>query len=255
MKIHFISSNVHEAKKDKEEYIRIYGQSPIDECDIIVVLSGDGAILDTMHRLLDKNLKAPIYGINYGTVGFLLNEKQSPPYDTLLSRIDSAFGVEVTPLEVEIKLQDDTMHRAYAINDVYLNRSSNQSCKMNVYVDDIKRIDGFSGDGIILSSEVGSTAYNRSAGGPIIPIGSGLMAITPICGSYPKHWRGALLPKKSTIRLEVLDEKKRKVTVVADNKEFPNPKEIKIYQTPTLRLVLLFDKESTLHEKIIREQF
>lgn len=255
MNIHFISSNVAEAKKDKEEYIKIYGQSPITECDVIVVLSGDGAILDTMHRLLDKHIKTPIYGINYGTVGFLLNEKQSPPYDTLLSRIESAFSVEVTPLKVEISLQDGTQQNAYAINDVYVNRSTNQSCRMDVYVDDIKRIEGYSGDGIILSSEVGSTAYNRSAGGPIIPIGSGLMAITPICGSFPKHWRGALLPKKSTIRLEILDEKKRKVDVVTDNKEFPNPKEIKIYQDPTLRLELLFDKESSLHDKIIKEQF
>lgn len=255
MNIHFISSNVDEAKKDKEKYISIFGQSSIEDADVIVVLSGDGAILDAMHRILNKNINTPIYGINYGTIGFLLNEKQNDLYDNLLSRIANAFTVDIAPLQVEITQQNSNIIHSYAINDVYLNRASNQSCRLDVYVDDIKRIEGFSGDGIILSSEVGSTAYNRSAGGPIIPIGSGLLALTPICSSYPRHWSGALLPQTSIIRLEVLDETKRKVIVVADNKEIKDPKYIKISQASTPKLKLMFDKESTLHEKIIKEQF
>lgn len=249
MKIHFYSNK----KSDKNNYVDVYGQSSIEDCDVIVVLGGDGTMLDVLQEQLDKKISKPTYGINYGTYGFLLNEKSN--IEMLINKINLSHRIKINPLKMVATTVDDRKIETYAVNDVYVNRMSSQSCKLKISVDNNVRIESFSGDGVIVASSVGSTAYNRSAGGPIIPLNSGLMALTPICGFIPKKWAGAILPESSIIQIDFMDLEKRPVVLVADSTEFKDVKSVSIHHKNTPNLHLLFDEECSLNEKIIREQF
>lgn len=229
-----------------------YNNHSIEECDVIVALGGDGHILSILHSLDDANQNTPIFGINCGSLGFLLNEINE---EDLIQRIKDARPQCISRMSVTLKDAHEQEFTAHAFNDVYLNRSTHQAAKLSISVNGVERISTFTGDGLILSTEMGSTAYNHSAGGPIIPLGSNLTALTPICGFSPKHWRGALLKSTDSVEISVLENSKRPVSVVADSKEFTDIVSIKVARDIDHCSVLLFDKHDTLNEKIIREQF
>lgn len=252
MKIHFYSSTTQTAVETKEVYVSAFGQEPIETADVIVALGGDGTMLDVLQEQLEKNISIPTYGLNYGTYGFLLNENIK---GNLIESIQRSHRVKINPLQMVAKTSEGKEIKSYAINDVYINRRSSQSCKLKIYVDNTLRIETFSGDGVIVASSVGSTAYNRSAGGPIIPLNSGLMALTPICGFLPKKWSGAILPENSEVFIEVLDKDKRPIVLVADSNEYIDVVSVKINHKNTPNLHLLFNEECTLNEKLIKEQF
>lgn len=218
--------------------------------DVIIVKGGDGTLLECIHFLIDNNLNKKIYGLNYGTYGFLMNDKKS------ISEIDfdNLSSTTISPLKIRIDT-DSGIVETYSINDVYVNRAKSQACKLKIDVDNITRIESFSGDGIIVSTPVGSTAYNRSAGGSIIPLGSKLLNLTPICGFLPKKWSGAILSEESLISISVLEKEKRPINLYADYKEFSGIRSFQVSMNKNINIELLFDKNNSMYEKYISEQF
>lgn len=218
--------------------------------DVILVLGGDGFMLQTMHEHMDKNI--PFYGMNCGTVGFLLNQFR---VETLLDRLTQAKPSILYPLHMFARDVDGKQHELLAINEVSLFRQTRQAANIRVTVDHVVRIPNMVGDGIMVSTPAGSTAYNFSAGGPIIPMGANLIALTPISPFRPKRWRGALLPQHSSVYLEILNPAKRPVGAVGDFTEVRNVTSLSITQDQEIPLTLLFDPEHHLEERLIHEQF
>lgn len=242
------------SEKSLNLYEELSKQVDSNSFDSIIALGGDGHILDVLHKeLLSVNPK-PVFGINCGTVGFLLNEI-SDIKNSLSKEITDAQVYDIFPLKVEGTTTDGDTFEAYAFNDVYVNRSSHQAAKLKISINDRVQVETFIGDGIIISSEIGSTAYNRSAGGTIIPIGSGITAITPICGFVPKHWSGAIIRDTNKISVENIEYDKRPLTLVADSTTFENIKEYSVTKVVDKSVKLLFNKTSSLHEKFLIEQF
>ena len=252
MKLTFTKSGSDKSKEYHDKYVGKYGNHDFDEADVIVALGGDGHILELLHHLDKKNISKPVFGINCGTVGFLLNEITD---ENLIERIESSHSQCVSRLSASVTDVHSQGFEAHAFNDVYLNRTTHQAAKLKISVNGIERIEQFAGDGIILATEMGSTAYNRSAGGPIIPLGSNITALTPICGFIPRHWRGALLQGGDVVDIEVIESEKRPVSVVADSTEFPNVKSVRITRDVNHCSELLFDRHASLNEKILKEQF
>lgn len=235
-------------------YKELSKQVDSNNFDSIIALGGDGHILDVLHKELISDNPKPVFGINCGTVGFLLNEISDIKND-LSEEISNAQVYDIFPLKVEGIKTTGEQFISYAFNDVYVNRSSHQAAKLKISVNDIVQIETFIGDGIIVSSEIGSTAYNRSAGGPIIPIGSGITAITPICGFVPKHWSGAIIRDTNIISVENIEYDKRPLTLVADSTTFEDIKEYSVTKVVDKSVKLLFNKTSSLHDKFLIEQF
>lgn len=252
MKLAFIKSGSEKSEAFYAHYTRKYGNHPRAEADVLVALGGDGFILETLHALDKLNSSIPVFGINCGTVGFLLNEVTD---EDLPSRIKKATSQCVSRLSLSALSADSEVFEAHAFNDVYINRTSHQAAKLNIRVNGVERIESFAGDGLIVATEMGSTAYNRSAGGPIIPLGANLTALTPICGFIPKHWRGALLHGRDIVDISVQEHEKRPVSVVADSKEFKNIVKVSITRDVDHCSQLLFDSHSSLNEKLLKEQF
>lgn len=252
MKLAFTKSGSEKSNAFYDHYVRKYGNYKRSEADVIVALGGDGFILEILHDLNRINSDKPVFGVNCGTIGFLLNEVTD---EDLISRIEKAQRQCVSRLSVRAVNEDSEEFFAHAFNDVYINRITHQSAKLKISVNGVERIEQFSGDGLILATEMGSTAYNRSAGGPIIPLGSNITAMTPICGFMPRHWKGALLQAKDEVDIEIVESHKRPVSVVADSNEFTHVKSIHISRDVNHCSKLLFDKHESLNEKILREQF
>mgnify|MGYP002479485093 CR=1 FL=1 len=252
MKLAFTKSGSEKSEAFYDHYTRKYGNHNRRDADVIVALGGDGFILEILHSLNETNSSIPVFGINCGTVGFLLNEVTD---EDLYKRIGKATGQCVSRLSLTAVDKDSEVYTAHAFNDVYVNRITHQAAKLNIQVNGIERIPSFSGDGVIVSTEMGSTAYNRSAGGPIIPLGSNLTALTPICGFIPKHWKGALLQGSDIVDIKVQEHEKRPVSVVADSKEFKNIVEVSITRDINHCSELLFDSHASLNEKLLKEQF
>lgn len=252
MRLAFTKSGSEKSKNFYAHYVREYGNSKVEDADVIVALGGDGHVLDLLHSLNRKDSSKPIFGINCGTLGFLLNEVNN---EDLIERISSAQSQCVSRLSASVTDVHSQGFEAHAFNDVYLNRTTHQAAKLKISVNGIERIEEFAGDGIILATEMGSTAYNRSAGGPIIPLGSNITALTPICGFIPRHWKGALLRGGDVVDIEVIESEKRPVSVVADSTEFPNVKSVRITRDVNHCSELLFDRHASLNEKILKEQF
>ena len=221
-----------------------------ENADIIVALGGDGFMLSTVHQFMEKG--TPIFGMNLGTVGFLMNEYNS---DDLLKRLSKCEPIELHALSMKTKTIDGDEHSALAINEVSLLRESRLASKIRIIIDDINRMDELICDGVLIATSAGSTAYNLSAYGPIIPLGTGLLALTPISPFRPRRWRGALLPETTVIKFEVLDPKLRPVSVAADFTEIKNVVSVEVKQETNLFPKILFDPEHNLEERILKEQF
>ena len=220
------------------------------KADVVVALGGDGFMLETLHEHLED--AKPIYGMNRGSVGFLMNGYTEKG---LLRRLEKAQPVEVHPLKMTAIDINGTKHEALAINEVALLRETRFAAKLRISIDDVERMRELICDGALVSAPAGSTAYNLSADGPIIPIGSGLIALTPISAFRPRRWRGALLPETATVRFDVIDPKMRTVSATADYTEVRDVSRVVVRRASGVSATLLFDPEHDLEERIVKEQF
>lgn len=251
MKVHVTASGSPAAQAAALELEGMYDLVPFDEADVVVALGGDGFMLETLHRLIPSNV--PVYGMNLGTVGFLMNQ-----YDPagLLERIERAEPTTLHPLRMETyDAAGSLLGTHLAINDVSLLRESPQTAHVKVSVDGTVRLDELVGDGILVATSAGSTAYNASLMGPIVPLGVGVIALTPISCARPRRWPGALLPAATRIRFDVLDGEKRPVSATADNQMVRGVARVDVALAEEVTLCLLFDEGHNLEERIIREQF
>jgi len=249
-RVAFVASDAEAAQLALTELRGEYGTIDPDTAEVIVPLGGDGFMLETLHRFFSSG--RPIFGMHRGSVGFLMN-----PYrpDGLYERLAAAQPVELHPLEMAAWREEGNCHRAIAFNEVSLLRETRQAAKLKVTVDNVVRLEELMADGILLATAVGSTAYNFSAHGPIIPLGAEILALTPISAFRPRRWRGALLPHGAHVRIEALEAKKRPVSAVADFTEVRDVVSVEIYETQDIAMTLLFDREFNLEERVFKEQF
>jgi NAD+ kinase len=224
-----------------------------DEADLLVVLGGDGYLLHVLHEMLDEGRLRPCYGVNLGTVGFLMNKHSHKR--TVAERVARARRIAVRPLEMRAITQDDREIIHYAINEVSLLRETRQTAKLEVKVNGKVRMAELAGDGVLVATPAGSTAYNLSANGPILPLGCNMLALTPISPFRPRRWKGAILPDSAEVEFRVREPEKRPVSVVADQKEIRDVKDVRIAAARDKDLTLLFDPGASLEERIFAEQF
>ncbi len=249
-KIAFVASPVPIAQTALRELSQAHGDVPQAEADVIVALGGDGFMLQTLHAT--QELDVPVYGMNRGTVGFLMNEFHEAD---LRTRLDEAEEEVINPLTMTALTVDGTMHEALAINEVSLLRAGPQAAKLRITVDGRLRMNELVCDGALVATPAGSTAYNYSAHGPILPIGSDVLALTAMSAFRPRRWRGALLPKKAVVRFDVIDPGKRPVMADADGKSVRDVVSVEIHSEPKVAHRILFDPGHGLEERLIREQF
>ncbi len=249
-KIAFLSSDAPEAGQARTELAAIYGDAEPDKADVIVALGGDGFMLQTLHEYMTADI--PIYGMNRGSVGFLMNDYA---HNGLIKRLERAELAVIHPLRMMAKDDTGKLHEALAVNEVSLLRQRHQAAKIRISVDGKVRMEELICDGIMVATPAGSTAYNLSASGPILPIDAQLLALTPISAFRPRRWHGALLPHRAKVRMEVLDADKRPVSAVADNMEFRNVTDVEVVADQSLSINMLFDEGHSLEERILREQF
>src|SRR5210317_330797 len=250
MKFHFISSNTSEAIKAKKEYIDTYNQTAPELADIIIPIGGDGILLKSLHDF--NELDKPFFGINYGSVGFLMNSSSNKDLNTVVKNSKST---DLKPLKMTAVDEDNKIYDSIAYNEVSLMRQSHQASKFQIKINDTTRMNELICDGVLVSTSAGSTAYNLSAHGSILPLDSKLLALTPISAFRPRRWRGALLSEKNIINIKVINFKDRKVSVTADNIEFRNIKEVTIQSSKNKNCKILFDKDHSIEDKILNEQF
>jgi NAD+ kinase len=246
----FAAAESEEAQDALARLQRRYGERIADEAEIIVALGGDGFMLETLHTYIDRG--APIYGMNCGTVGFLMNRYSE---DDLPRRLARADKVTLHPLRMLAHCVNGEKQEALAINEVSLLRQGRQAGKIGIKIDGVERLEELICDGVLLATPAGSTAYNFSAHGPIVPIGAPLLALTPISAFRPRRWRGALLPHKAQVSFEVLEARKRPVSATADFTEVRDVVRVEVCEDRTVALHLLFDPEHNLEERILKEQF
>lgn len=249
-RIAFVASSTSEACAAAKLLGERYDNVTVDEADVVVALGGDGFMLQTLHRLLGRNL--PIYGMNRGTIGFLMNEFQE---DDLIERLNNAEETVTSPLRMTATDVDGTQHTALAINEVSLFRQTHQVARIAISIDGKMRMNELMADGVLIATPTGSTAYNLSAHGPIVPLGSPLLALTPLSPFRPRRWRGALLPEHAVIDFDVLDPDKRPVAAVADHNEIRRVKRVSVELDPKTQLTMLHDPGHSLGERILVEQF
>ncbi len=249
-KIAFLCTPTEEGIAAREALVSRYGNVDPDEADIVVALGGDGFMLQTLHRFMGTG--KPIYGMNRGSVGFLMNDFS---VFNLEGRLAVAEASVVHPLLMEAIDRDGRTSKARAINEVSLLRQSYQAAKMRISVDGKERLDELAGDGVLVATPVGSTAYNLSAHGPILPLDATMLALTPISAFRPRGWRGALLPDAARVTIEILEAEKRPVAAVADHFELKHIREVTVAMDHATDLVLLHDPGHSLNERILREQF
>jgi len=246
----FVASSAPEAQLAAKRLARFYGDVEPERADVVVALGGDGFMLQTLHRFLGT--EKPIYGMNRGSVGFLMNEFRE---DGLTERIVQAERSIVHPLKMRATDSAGRAIEARALNEVYLFRQSYQAAKLEIVIDGQVRLPELVADGALVATPTGSTAYNFSAGGPILPLNAPLIALTPISAFRPRHWRGALLPDTTSIRIRVLEAGKRPVAAVADHFELRDAVEVDVSMERNINLVMLHDPGHSLDERILREQF
>lgn len=250
MKPHFYAADTKQAAAAKAELVAQYGDTSLGDADVVVALGGDGSMLRALHDSIDHG--KPVFGMNRGSVGFLLNQYKS---EGLIERLQNAQTVTLNPLHMIVKTLDGKAHEALAVNEVSLLRETRQAAKLQIRIDGITRLDELICDGIIVSTPAGSTAYNLSAHGPIIPLSAGILALTPISAFRPRRWRGALLPQSSRLELTVLEADNRPVSAVADFTEIRDVETVEVWKEDTVNISLLFDPEMNLDERMIKEQF
>ncbi|MDD9726331.1 NAD kinase [Roseovarius sp. SK2] len=249
-KIAFVASNVPIAQTARAALAARFGDATPEDADLIVALGGDGFMLETLHAV--QKLGKPVYGMNRGTVGFLMNEYSE---SDLLERLEEAEEEVINPLFMSATDKNGQTHEALAINEVSLLRAGPQAAKLRITVDGRLRLEELSCDGCLLATPAGSTAYNYSAHGPILPIGSDVLALTAVAAFRPRRWRGALLPKNAHVRFDVLDPEKRPVMADADSSSIRNVLSVEVRSDPTIQHRILFDPGHGLEERLLREQF
>lgn len=247
-----VASPTPAAQEAADQLRQMYGWSEPERADLLVVLGGDGFMLQTLHAMLERRRLVPVFGMNLGTVGFIMNEWRPELLEDRLART-RAFAV--TPLRMEATTIDGESHSLPAINEVSLLRETRQTAKLEVRVNGNAVIPELVADGVLVSTPAGSTAYNFSAGGPILPLGSTLVALTPVSPFRPRRWRGAILPERTRFAFTVLDAAKRPVSAVADQREIRDVAKVEVAIDRSSTLTLLFDPEHALDDRIAMEQF
>lgn len=250
MKHHFFTAETEMAQVAQKMLTARYGDHSLDDADVVVALGGDGSMLRALHDSLTH--QKPVFGMNRGSVGFLLNNYSE---EGLIARLENAQTVTLNPLRMRVKTIAGETHEAFAINEVSMLRETRQAAKIAIAIDGVQRLEELICDGIIVSTPAGSTAYNLSAHGPIVPLGSGVLALTPISAFRPRRWRGALLAEESMIDFTIQEPQKRPVSAVADFNEIRDVAEVSVWQDNTVSLNLLFDPEMNLGERMLKEQF
>lgn len=242
-----------QAARAAEERLRAsYDFVPLEQADMVVALGGDGFMLQALHAMLEARRIVPVFGMNLGTVGFLMNEWRLERLD---QRLDAAKHFKVNPLRMTVNTVDGEQFSIPAINEVSLLRETRQTARLSVEVNGRTVLPELVCDGVLVATPAGSTAYNLSAHGPILPLGSALMALTPISPFRPRRWRGAILPENTAITFTVLDPVKRPVSAVGDQREVRDVASVEVKIDRTTPLTLLFDPEHTLDDRIAAEQF
>jgi len=250
MKVAFAAARGPRAQRALRTLVERYGQNRPEDADVIVALGGDGFMLETLHQFIETG--TPVYGMHRGTVGFLMNDYGEKG---LRERLQRAETVTLHPLRMTAVTMAGMTEDGLAINEVSLLREQRQAAKIRIEVDGVVRIEELVCDGILVSTPAGSTAYNFSAHGPILPIGSGVLALTPISAFRPRRWRGAILQHDTQVRFEILESEKRPVSAVADDYEVRDVKEVLVREDRTISLRMLFDPGHGLEERILNEQF
>ncbi|MCW5725365.1 MAG: NAD kinase [Maricaulaceae bacterium] len=246
----FIASLRPEAQAAAKRLAARYGSVPLEEANVIVALGGDGLMLQALGAAMPR--RTPVFGMNFGSVGFLMNDFAE---DGLVERITAAERAEIRPLRAEGEDIRGTRFAAIAINEVSLLRETRQTAKIRILVNRQTRMAELAADGVLVATPAGSTAYNFSAHGPILPLDSKVLALTPISAFRPRRWRGALLPHDSLVRFEIIDPHMRPVSAVADNQEFREIAWVEVAEAADLSLAMLFDRDRPLAERILAEQF
>ncbi len=246
----FIASNTDDAQASRDELIRLYGHVAPTEADVIVALGGDGFMLQTLHDTMNSGKM--IYGMNRGSVGFLMNDFSTERLD---ERIAQAVENDFHPLQMTTSNADGSISYALAINEVSLFRQSYQAAKLRVVIDGQVRLEELICDGLMVATPVGSTAYNLSAHGPILPLEAPLLALTPVSAFRPRRWRGALLPNRAKVVLEVLEPEKRPVNAVADHSEVKSVLRVEVEQSEDTTAHILSDPDRSWSDRILAEQF
>jgi NAD+ kinase len=249
-RIAFVASDSPEARAAERELVDRYGYHTLADADTVVALGGDGLMLETLHRVLPGG--HAIYGMHRGSVGFLMNDYDA---DRLLERLDQAEVTAIHPLRMITVSTGGERREALAFNEVSMLRQRHQAAKLRISVDSQVRMEELICDGIIIATPAGSTAYNLSANGPILPINSSLLAVTPISAFRPRRWRGAILPHDARVRIEVLEPDKRPVAAVADQEEVRDVQIVEVMEDQSLTVRLMFDPGHTLAERVLAEQF
>jgi NAD+ kinase len=250
MRLHFTASPRPEAQAALRRLRHIYGEAGEDQAEIVVALGGDGHMLDTLRKRM-KDAR-PVYGMNRGTVGFLMNDFRE---EDLVERLAKAEPVRISPLLMRAETRDGRLLTAHAINEISLLRQTAQTARIRIIVDAAQRMDELYCDGVLVATPAGSTAYNLSAHGPILPIGARLLALTPISPFRPRRWRGALLSHRAHIRLEVVEPELRPVSAAADSQEVRDIVAVQAHEDASVALTMLFDEGHALEERVLREQF
>ena len=250
MKFHFLSSNNPDAKKTEFKLIKLYGQNSVEDADYIIPIGGDGLLLKSLHNF--NKLNKPFFGINFGSIGFLMNNINNEDLNEVIVNSKKS---EFKPLKMSAYSLDDKKFEAYAYNEVSIMRQTHLASKIKIKINDQIKMNELICDGVLLSTSAGSTAYNLSAHGSILPLDSNILALTPISAFRPRRWRGALISEISKIEFEVMDQKERSSSVTADNVEFRNIRKVNIISSNENKCTVLFDSKHSIEDKILNEQF
>ena len=250
MKFHFLSSNNPEAKENEKELVKLYGQNSLEEAEYIVPIGGDGLLLKSLHNY--SKLNKPFFGINFGSIGFLMNNIINKDLNEIVNHSKKSI---FKPLKMSATSIDNKIFEAYAYNEVSLMRQTHLASKIKIKINDQIKMEELICDGVLLSTSAGSTAYNLSAHGSILPLDSNILALTPISAFRPRRWRGALLSEINKIEFEVIDNKNRSSSVTADNVEFRNISKVNIISSEENKCTVLFDSKHSIEDKILNEQF
>lgn len=249
-RVSFVTNGTPESDAAARRLTQRYGDHALDDSDVVVALGGDGLMLQTLHRVMRKAI--PVYGMNFGSVGFMMNTFSE---DDLAERLKVAQPTRIYPLSMTVLDVTGKIQSALALNEVSLFRSSYQAAKIQIIVDGETRLEELICDGALLATPAGSTAYNLSAHGPILPIEAPLLALTPISPFRPRRWRGAILPNAAEVKFVTREASKRPVSAVADNVEFQNVLEVTVTEDRSHGVTLLFDPGTSLEERVLSEQF
>ncbi len=249
-RVAFVADDSPQAEDALKSLTKAYGQNDVKKADVVVALGGDGFMLEALHTHMDKNV--PIFGMHRGTIGFLMNK-----YDEqdLFERLNQAEEMVFHPLRMTALTSDGISHDALAINEVSMLRQTRQAAKIKIFIDGRERMSELVCDGALVCTPAGSSAYNLSVDGPVLPIGSDILALTPISAFRPRRWRGAILPHTAMVRFVILNPEKRPVSAVADREEVRDVVEVTVREDRSIGMKMLFDPEHNLEERIIAEQF